>query len=246
LGSFAQNCKEVAFMTVKRVIFLLSAASVFCAAQSLAASAQLDAPRLRVEAAAWLEQQAMMAFPGSSAKASVGDIDARLRLPACADTRFFLPANATLWGSGSLGVRCDAPSPWSFYLSYRNRLSGPALVATRPIAAREQPSGADLELRLIEYAQSPDLYPRSLPANARVNRPIPAGQAIPISWLSLATVIKAGRQVRLVARAVGFQVTQEGVALNSAAPGERVKVKTPSGRIVQGIAQQDGTVSVNP
>jgi flagellar basal body P-ring formation protein FlgA len=231
-------------MTVKQVFILLSA--VFYCGQSLAAAALLDAPRLRAEAEAWLEQQAMAAFPGSSAEARVGDIDARLRFPACADTRFFLPANATLWGSGSLGVRCEAPAPWSFYLSYRNRLSGPALVATRPIAAREQPSGGDLELRRIEYTQSPDLYPRSLPVDARVNRPIPAGQAIPINWLSLASVIKAGSQVRLLARAVGFQVTQEGTALNSAAPGERVRVRTPGGRIVQGIAQQDGTVSVNP
>jgi flagella basal body P-ring formation protein FlgA len=192
-----------------------------------------------------LEQRALTTFPGIRAQAKVGDIDARLRLPACPEPRFFLPANAPLWGRGSLGVRCEAPA-WSIYLSYQNRLSGPALVATRPLAARESPGATDLELRQIEYTQSPDLYPRALPADARVNRPIAAGQAVVIGSLTLSNVIQAGRKVRLQARTSGFTINQEGTALNTAAPGEMVRVKTPGGRIVQGTANQDGTVEVRP
>jgi len=188
----------------------------------------------------------LTAFPGSVAQAKVGDVDARLRLSACAETRFFLPANAQLWGRGSLGVRCEAPAPWSIYLSYQNRLSGPALVATRPIAVREAPGANDIELRQIEYTQSPDIYPRVLPADTRLNRPVAAGQAIVISWLVLPTVIQAGRKVRLQTRTTTFTVSQEGTALNTAAPGELVRVKTPGGRIVQGTAKQDGSVEVRP
>ncbi len=214
-------------------------------ARCLADGVLLDVPLLRAQAAAWLEQRALATFPGIRAQAKVGDIDARLRLPACPELRFFLPANAQLWGRGSLGVRCEAPA-WSFYLSYQNRLSGPALVAMRPIAARESPGAADIELRQIEYTQSPDLYPRALPADARVNRPIAAGQAVVIGSLTLSNVIQAGRKVRLQARTSGFTINQEGTALNTAAPGEMVRVKTPGGRIVQGTANQDGTVEVRP
>ena len=245
-GSFAQIRRKVGSMRVKFPIFLLLAELLCMPMRSMAASVPLDIPLLRTQAAAWLEQQAMTTYPGVSATAEVGEIDARLRFPACTETRFFLPANAQLWGRGSLGVRCEAPSPWSFYLSYRNRLSGPALVATRPIAAREAPVGSDIEVRLIEYPQPPDLYPRTLPPDARLNRPVSAGQPIPISWLSLPTVIQAGRQVRLQTRTPTFVVSQEGVALNAAAPGDMVRVKTPGGRIVQGTARQDGTVEVRP
>lgn len=227
-------------------LLCLYAAIALWPAPSLAARAWQDLQKTRGQAAAWLEQQAMAAFPGSLAQASVGDVDARLRLIACAEARFFLPANANLWGRGSLGVRCEAPSPWAFYLSYQVRLSGPALVSTRPITAREAPAGGDVELRQIEYTQSPDLYPRALPAGARVNRPLAAGQAIVIGWLSLPSVIHAGRQVRLQTRTAAFTVSQDGIALNTAAPGEMVRVKTPGGRIVQGLAQQDGTVAVRP
>ena len=188
----------------------------------------------------------MAAFPGSVAQVKVGDLDSRLRLAACSEPVFFLPANAQLWARGSLGVRCEAPVQWSFYLSFQSRLSGPGLVATRPIAAREAPVSSDVELRQIDYVQSPDLYPRSLPAETRVNRSIGAGQAILISWLGLPSVIHAGQKVRLHARADGFSIQQEGTALNTAAPGEPVRVKTPGGRVVQGTAKSDGTVEVRP
>jgi flagella basal body P-ring formation protein FlgA len=59
-------------------------------------------------------------------------------------------------------------------------------------------------------------------------------------------VIKAGAKVRLQVGTTTFTVSQEGIALNTAAPGELVRVKTPSGRIVQGTARQDGTVDVRP
>jgi flagella basal body P-ring formation protein FlgA len=67
-----------------------------------------------------------------------------------------------------------------------------------------------------------------------------------VNWLTLPTVIKAGNKVRLQTRTATFTVSQEGTALNNAAPGELVRVKTPGGRVVQGTAKQDGTVEVRP
>lgn len=237
-------------LTLSKFLFFQNAVLALAMGFSVFAQASNDAllnvPLLRVQAVAWLEQQAMTAYPGVNVEASVGNIDTRLRLPACTDPRFFLPGNAQLWGRGSLGVRCEAPNKWSIYMTYQSRLIGPALVATRPIAAREQAQSGDIELRQIEYTQSPDLYPREMPANARLNRPVAAGQPIVIGWFSLPTVIQSGRKVRLQSRTPTFTVSQEGTALNTAAPGELVRVKTPGGRIVQGTANQDGTVEVRP
>lgn len=227
-------------------LFLLLAEMVLYPARCLADGELLDAQRLRAQAAAWLEQKTVASYPGSLVEVTVGEIDARQTFPACADPRFFLPAHAQLWGRGSLGVRCETPTPWSFYLGYQNRVSGPALVATRPIAAREVPGAADVQLRQIEYTQSPDLYPRVIPADVRVNRPVAAGQPIVVSWLILPAVVQAGHKVRLQTTTAAFSVSQEGTALNTAAPGESVKVKTSNGRVVHGTANRDGSVEVRP
>jgi flagella basal body P-ring formation protein FlgA len=225
---------------------LVSLFATSATAQTAKSSNLLNIPQLRAQASDWLMQQALTAHPGNDVQVSVGEIDARQRLPACNAPQFFLPASAQFWGRGSLGVRCDAPAKWSIYLTYQSRLFGFALVATRPIAAPAQLQAEDIELRQIEYTQSPDLYTKAMPANARLNRPLAAGQPILIGGLTLATVIQSGRKVRLQTRTATFTVSQEGMALNNAAPGDLVRVKTPGGRIVQGVANQDGSVEVTP
>lgn len=211
-----------------------------------AAAPEQDFQVLRGQAAAWLEGEIARTFPGVQARARVGPVDDRLRLPACARPLFFLPAGARLWHKGSLGARCAGEANWSLYLSFDNRLRGPALVAIQPLPARHAPTAAEVESRIIDYAQAPGLHPRSLPPGARLSRPVAAGQPILIDMLLLPNVIQAGRTVRVEAGGAGFSVSQEGAALNNAAAGESVKVRMPTGRIVQGIATLEGTVAVAP
>jgi flagella basal body P-ring formation protein FlgA len=215
-------------------------------ASSLAGSTMQDFQALRAQAASWLEQEAARSFTGAQAQVKVGPVDERLRLPACAQPRFFLPAGARLWASGSLGVRCAGSADWSLYLGYDSQLRGPGLVAGRPLPARHLVAAGDVELGIVEYEQSPNLYPRELPAAARLARPLAAGQALLIDMFLQANVIQAGKTVQVRAGGAGFDVSQEGVALNSAAPGETVKARMPSGRIVRGTATRDGAVAVTP
>lgn len=205
-----------------------------------------DHNALRGQAAGWLKQQAGANFPGTSAKVEVGQIDARLRLGACSQPEFFLPAGARLWGTGSLGVRCAAPANWSLYLTYRVRLNGPALVARHPLPARQALSAGDVSLAGLDYQTNPASYLQTLPVGAVLSRPIPAGQAILLESLISPTVIQAGRKVRMRVAGPGFTIAQEGIALNSAKAGEAVRIKTGSGRIVQGMAGQDGEVEIHP
>ncbi len=205
-----------------------------------------DTRLLRSQAADWIEQQAGAAFPGTSAQVQVGRIDPRLRLAECAQPEFFLPAGARLWGGGSVGVRCSAPADWRLYLTYRIQLTGPALVARHPLPARQALSADDVSVALLEYGANPAAYLQTLPSGALIKRPIPAGQAILLESLAMPTVIQAGRKVRIHVTGASFTIAQEGIALNSAKAGEVVRIKTSSGRIVQGMAGQDGEVEIHP
>jgi flagella basal body P-ring formation protein FlgA len=58
------------------------------------------------------------------------------------------------------------------------------------------------------------------------------------------TVIRAGQVVRMVAKGQGFQVTSEGRALSTANLGQTVSVRTSSGQVVSGVAQENGVVEI--
>lgn len=179
----------------------------------------------------------------------IGPVDSRLRLQPCGEPVLFLPPGARLHGNGSLGVRCEAgPEPWTLYLSYRISLKGPALVARTPLAGRQALTAADVELRTIVYELPPGEYLRevTLLEGALTARPIPAGSPITLASLVRSPKIWAGQRVKVWLAGAGFTVNQEGIALNNAAPGERVRVRTDSGRIIQGQAGADGRVRVEP
>lgn len=229
-----------------RIFCLLLCASLLAAGPARAGQARQDFEALRGQAAVWLEKQTANAYPGTQARARMGLVDWRLRLPACPQPVFFLPAGSRLWGNGSVGARCEGEVRWSLYLTYENRLRGPGLIATRPLPIRHLPAPDDLHPGQLDYTQSPDRYLRDFPPGARLSRPLAAGQPLLIDGLELPDVIQAGRKVRVVAGGSGFNVSQEGTALNNAAQGEPVKVRMPSGRVVHGVATRQGHVAVAP
>ena len=218
---------------------------VMANAAQAAPVAHQDFHALRGRAGAWLEAQAMQAYPGTLAMVAMGPVDERLRLPACAEPRFFLPNGVRPWGHGSLGVRCEGEAKWGLYLSFDARLRGPALVATRALPAKAVPGTGDLESRLMDYRQPPETYLREYPAGAQLLRPLAAGQPLLLGGISQPDVIKAGQKVRAIASGSGFQAAQEGTALGNAAPGDTIKVRMPSGRIVHGVATPEGQVTVS-
>ncbi len=211
-----------------------------------AAGARQNFQSLRAQAGAWLEAQAQKQHPEAKVRVRMGPVDERLNLPACAEPRFFLPSGVDLFGNGSVGAKCEGASEWSLYMTFESRMQGPALVARRSMPARSVPDAGDLELRVLEYRQVPGMYPRELPPGAQLLRPIAAGQPVLLSDLRQPDVIRSGQKVRVTVAGSGFDVSQEGTALGNAAHGQRVKVKMPSGRIIQGVATREGNVAVDP
>jgi flagella basal body P-ring formation protein FlgA len=71
------------------------------------------------------------------------------------------------------------------------------------------------------------------------NRPVPPS-SVTAPW-----VVRRGKAVRLVFRAAGLEITALGTALDNAAAGEIVAVRNvDSGRVVYGVAGENGTVRV--
>jgi flagella basal body P-ring formation protein FlgA len=209
-----------------------------------------DLGSLRQLAERFLHEQVRATDAALTARIEIGPVDNRLRLPRCEQPPVpFLPPGARLHGNGSLGLRCDdANQAWTLYLTYKIGLQGPALVARAPLGARQPLKAGDVELRSIAYERPPGEYLRdtTLLVGALTARPLPAGQPITVDGLLRSPTVRAGQRVKVWLAGAGFLVSQEGTALNTAAAGELVRVRTDAGKILQGRAGADGRVRIDP
>ena len=73
---------------------------------------------------------------------------------------------------------------------------------------------------------------------------IAAGLPLRGDHLRTAPVVRSGQSVQVVSRGQGFEVANEGTALNGAAPGEVVRVRLATGTVVSGNADGHGRVEV--
>lgn len=203
-----------------------------------------DWQEVRSQAQRHLLDEIGRAYTEVRGRVEMGAVDPRLRLPRCERLAFFLPAGARLFGNGSLGVRCERPEPWTIYLGFQIALRGPALVARWPLGSRQPIKAGEVELREVDYEAPPGEYPRLMEQleGAMTSRPIPAGQALTQDRLTRQQTVRAGQRVKVLLQGSGFEVAQEGVALNGATPGEVVRVRVQSGKLIQGLATADGRV----
>lgn len=178
---------------------------------------------------------------------TVGAIDSRLQLPACNPPEVFLPTGGRLWGSTTVGVRCQGATPWTIYVPVSVKIMTQVAVAARPLSAGQTISPSDVMLQDGDLSQLPSgviLEPAQIVGKTLVSGAA-SGQAFRPDMLRASQVIQQGQTVKIVAKGDGFQVSSEGKALANANLGQVVSVRTQSGQVINGIARQNGTVEVN-
>jgi len=189
--------------------------------------------------------EAQIGDPPGRVEVDVGTLDFQRRA-ACARMEPFLPPGARLWGRTSIGVRCVEGASWSTYVPVVVRIYGPALVAARGLGAGQALQPEDLKLDEVELTR----YPPGLltdPADAEnrvLLRTLNAGEPIRVAHLRGRQVIASGALVTLSYSGPGFTVSVEGRALSAASAGQPVRVQTTSGKILTGIAREDGVVEI--
>lgn len=181
------------------------------------------------------------------ASVTVGPVDPRLAVPACASLQVFTPANGKLWGASSVGVRCPAPTPWTIYVPVAVRVQGAYVTASKPIPAGHVLTHGDLALRDGDLTQLPPSALQDLThaVGKTLSMPLAPGQPVRADALRVPPAVMQGQTVRLVGQGPGFRVSAEGKAIANAGVGQLAQVRTASGQTVSGIARADGTVEVS-
>lgn len=75
-------------------------------------------------------------------------------------------------------------------------------------------------------------------------RAIEPGRPLALTDWQKITVVKRGGTVKVTLRGSGFDIAASGVALDEGAVGDTVRIKTPEGRVLEGLAEADGSVLV--
>lgn len=219
---------------------LLSA--LFCSQTCLAAGTDLLGPALQN----FLENY-QNTLPGRMS-AEIGSYPRSEKLLACQQWQISRPNGSKPWGQTSLAARCSAGPAQSLYVSVRIRVEGPLLITTRQI-----PNGTSLvesDLQTVEgelSTQPADLIRSEQEAIGRITRSsIPAGQALRRSLLREEAIIQAGQPVRLSLTTEQLSVSNEGIAISNASRGQSIRVRLASGKIISGIAREEGVVEIRP
>jgi flagella basal body P-ring formation protein FlgA len=175
----------------------------------------------------------------------VSEIDPLTTRPACPKLEVFLPAGAQLLGNSTMGARC-AEKNWTLFVPVTVRVSVDQLIANKPLNQGQALRAEDLSLQNGELAQTDVLTDPAEAIGKIVKIGVGAGQVLRRDMLRPPDIIKQGQTVHLLVEGAGFNIRSEGQALNDAAQGQTVQVKTSSGQRVSGKAQPDGSVTISP
>jgi flagella basal body P-ring formation protein FlgA len=201
-----------------------------------------------------LVHEAVMSFlhsqsPGLPGEVEItpGAIDSRLNLPACAALEAALPPGQRPWGNTTVTVYCSLPLPWTIYVRANIKVMANYIVSAKPLRQGQVLTAADLTTQRGDLAQLPPGTITEL--NEAVGRTLtgglPFGGALRQDMLRARAAVVQNQSVKLVSSGRGFSVSAEGRALNNAAEGQMVQVRSASGSVVSGIARPGAIVEVN-
>ncbi|MDY4388760.1 MULTISPECIES: flagellar basal body P-ring formation chaperone FlgA [Pectobacterium] len=183
-------------------------------------------------------------FQGSPNTVNVVIKSPESQWPQCEAPQITLPGNTKMWGNVSLSIRCGQQRR---FIQTEVQVTGNYVTSSRPINRGTTLTEKDISLtkgRLDLLPLRPILTLQGA-QGAVLLRDLTPGQVITASMIRRAWVVKAGQSVQIIAQGEGFTINGEGKAMNNAAVGQAVRVRTANGQIISGITNEDGIILIS-
>ena len=173
----------------------------------------------------------------------LGRLDPRLRLAPCERVEHRLAGRA--WGATRVALRCaQGPTRWQVHLPVTVQVFAPGWVAAADLPAGTVIGTGHLRPGEVDVAGGALGTGEIAIAGRTLARPLAAGEPLRAADLRARQWFAAGEPVQLVAVGRGYSVSGQGQALGPGIEGQRVRVRTDSGRIVTGLPVASGRVEV--
>jgi flagella basal body P-ring formation protein FlgA len=242
----------IATKTRKTAPLRRSTAAAVVGFLTLAVGALTDDARADEADARW-QPPATIAEAARAAAAATGAgdvdsvaIDERLKLNRCSAPLDAKVERAITRGTGTIAVSCSEPTPWRLFVPVRTSNDVQAVVLARNVQPGEVLTAADVTLAPRSSASLPyDYLSDSAQAvGLAMRRTQPAGAVITAATLEAPEVVRRGELVTLTSGSGPISVKSEGIALEPARLKQRLKVRSASGRVIEGTAEGPGQVRV--
>lgn len=208
------------------------------------ANAQQSHAEIHETVAAFVRAQTLT-LPGK-VSIKVNEIDRRIARPACQKLEAFLPSGGKILGNGTVGVRCPGKNGWTLFVPVHVRVSANLLVTATPLQQGQVLRAENLSSQSGELTQAGTLTDPLQAIGKVLKYNVGASQVLRNDMLRAPYAIAQGQAVQIQVVGANFKISSEGHALNNAAEGQPVQIRTLSGELVNGIAQADGIVAVRP
>ena len=210
----------------------------------LAAQAGQDSPAINKAIDEFMRVQ-IKGMPGN-ASYSIGAIANSERLTACSNLQVALPQGGRLWGKTNVVVRCDDSPGWTLYVPVKIKVVGNYLVSSHALRQGQLMEAQDIATQSGDLTELPagTLTDAQQAIGRTLAMSITAGHPLRNDLLRQTLIIQQGQTVKVVSTGTGFEVANEGEALNNAAQGQVVRVRLGNGQLINGIADSPGRVTV--
>jgi len=236
----------IALTRAGRCVATLVLAAVVWALATIVQAQDASHPLAEVERTALEFARVHTAEVRGRVDVSAHGLDPRTRLAPCSRTSALLPAGTRLWGRTNVAVRCEDEGGWTINVPLTVRVHAPVLVTLRALGRGERIGAGDLSTKILDLTQLPlgVMTDAGQAVGKTTVASLPAGATLRPDMLRPAVVVTQGQQVQVLYVGEGFRVSGEGRALNNAAIGSPVQVRTAAGKVLKGIATGPGVVEV--
>lgn len=176
----------------------------------------------------------------------VGEIDRRIALSACLSLEPFIPPGGRLLGNVTVGVRCPGSAGWTLFVPVQIKAEAGLLIAARPLLHGQVLRAEDLAIQNGDLSQPGAITDPALAVGKVLKFGVGAGQTLKRDMLRTPYAVTQGQTVQIRVAGPGYRIHAEGQAMNNAAEGQSLRIKAPSGQVISGLAQADGSVEVRP
>jgi flagella basal body P-ring formation protein FlgA len=236
---------EIATLACAAIVGILT---LVTAPLTLAASAETPAAWQSPDSIRAAARDRVLAEAGGEQTVDVETIavDERLKLPRCSESLHAELQNPLRSGRGTVAVSCTAATPWRLYVPVRAVQQIEVLVTRRSVQAGEILSGEDFAATQRPSTALPLEYltDAAQAVGLTVRRTIPAGTVLAPGVLDFPQLVDRGSLVTLISSGGPVFVKSEGVALEPGRLKQRVRVRSQSGRVIEGTVEARGRVRV--